>query len=76
VNHGGPNSTTRHVGDLGNIDAQADGTSEGTMQDSQIQLFGKHSIIGRVVRVFNNFTNNVRCFDINSSIEALFVKLF
>jgi Cu/Zn superoxide dismutase len=49
MNHGGPNATTRHVGDLGNIDVQTNGASEGTMQDTKIQLYGHNSIIGRMV---------------------------
>ena len=51
MSHGGPNSTQRHVGDLGNIDVQANGASEGSMQDSNILLFGQNSIIGRMVRI-------------------------
>lgn len=49
--HGGPKDTERHVGDLGNIDANADGIAEFTRQDKMIALNGGHSIIGRSVIV-------------------------
>lgn len=45
--HGGPDDEVRHVGDLGNIEASADGTAHLEMTDSMISLHGKHSIIGR-----------------------------
>ncbi len=45
--HGRPNSKKRHVGDLGNI--QADGTGKATVniRDMGIKLTGPHGIIGR-----------------------------
>jgi len=45
--HGGPHAAERHVGDLGNIDADANGMVKLDMTDKLIQLQGKHSIIGR-----------------------------
>jgi superoxide dismutase, Cu-Zn family len=49
--HGGPNDTERHVGDLGNIVANAEGISEGKVIDEYIQLHGDHSVIGRSIMV-------------------------
>ena len=46
-NHGGPQSKNRHVGDLGNIEADSNGIVKCSFIDSIIQLRGKHSIIGR-----------------------------
>lgn len=45
--HGGPEDKERHVGDLGNIDANAAGVAEFTRKDKMIALNGAHAIIGR-----------------------------
>ncbi len=45
--HGGPDSEVRHVGDLGNIVADAEGNARHEVTDSQLQLDGPHSIVGR-----------------------------
>ncbi|XP_078699425.1 superoxide dismutase [Cu-Zn]-like isoform X3 [Branchiostoma floridae x Branchiostoma belcheri] len=45
--HGGPTDTNRHVGDLGNIIAGADGKAPVNIIDDQISLFGEYSILGR-----------------------------
>ena len=50
-NHGAPEDEERHVGDLGNIEAGADGVSEGTIVDRLIKLSGEYSVIGRSVMV-------------------------
>ncbi len=47
--HGAPQDKERHVGDLGNIVADADGHAESQFTDATIQLNGAHSIIGRAV---------------------------
>jgi len=47
--HGGPATAERHVGDLGNIEADAKGESKGEMEDAMIALAGAHSIVGRTV---------------------------
>ena len=45
--HGGPTSEVRHVGDLGNVEAGADGIASFEISDPQISLSGEHSVIGR-----------------------------
>ncbi|XP_078618367.1 superoxide dismutase [Cu-Zn]-like [Branchiostoma floridae x Branchiostoma japonicum] len=47
MTHGGPTDTVRHVGDLGNIVAGADGIAKVDIKDKQISLSGKYSILGR-----------------------------
>src|SRR5262249_51890942 len=49
--HGGPHSEKRHVGDLGNIEADKNGVAEINITDSKIKLHGAHSIIGRSIIV-------------------------
>lgn len=49
--HGGPDDEERHVGDLGNVKANDDGTCNINIEDKQISLFGNFSIIGRTVVV-------------------------
>ncbi|XP_026488529.2 superoxide dismutase [Cu-Zn] [Vanessa tameamea] len=50
--HGAPNASVRHVGDLGNIEASTDGgVTKVNIQDSQISLAGPNSIIGRTLVV-------------------------
>lgn len=51
VEHGGPDAAVRHVGDLGNVDADDSGTAHYERTDSMIALSGPHSIIGRAVIV-------------------------
>jgi superoxide dismutase, Cu-Zn family len=45
--HGGQHAAERHVGDLGNIKADAKGVAKLDMTDKVIKLSGPHSIIGR-----------------------------
>uniref|UniRef100_Q6T8C4 Superoxide dismutase [Cu-Zn] n=1 Tax=Brugia malayi TaxID=6279 RepID=Q6T8C4_BRUMA len=49
--HGGPTDEMRHVGDLGNIVAGADGTAHIDISDKHVQLLGPNSIIGRSIVV-------------------------
>jgi Cu-Zn family superoxide dismutase len=45
--HGGPSDEERHVGDLGNVEADAEGNATFELVDHLIKLSGEHSIIGR-----------------------------
>lgn len=49
--HGRPTDSERHVGDLGNIEANADGVAKVDIVDEVIQLNGENSIIGRSIVV-------------------------
>ncbi|KAJ2951297.1 hypothetical protein O0L34_g5700 [Tuta absoluta] len=52
LDHGAPDSSVRHVGDLGNIVAAQDkGVTEVNIEDSQISLTGPNSIVGRTLVV-------------------------
>lgn len=45
--HGAPSDFNRHTGDLGNIEANADGVATIDTTDKEIKLMGFHSIVGR-----------------------------
>lgn len=47
--HGGPESKQRHVGDFGNVVANEQGEAHLELIDKQLQLNGRHSIVGRSV---------------------------
>ncbi|KOS20871.1 Superoxide dismutase [Escovopsis weberi] len=47
--HGAPTDSARHVGDLGNVETDAQGIAKGTIVDEQVQLIGPNSVIGRTV---------------------------
>ncbi|RCN29756.1 copper/zinc superoxide dismutase [Ancylostoma caninum] len=49
--HGGPMDEHRHVGDLGSIEAGADGVARFEIKDHMVKLHGKDSVIGRAVVV-------------------------
>ena len=49
--HGGPLDKNRHAGDLGNIEAGADGIANVNISDTQIPLKGENSIVGRAIVV-------------------------
>jgi Cu-Zn family superoxide dismutase len=49
--HGAPNAQTRHVGDLGNVVADASGSVSVVLKDDQVSMFGPLSVIGRSVVV-------------------------
>ncbi len=52
--HGKPDDKERHVGDLGNIEAGADGVATIDIKDSMLELSGPHSILGRGLVVHAN----------------------
>jgi Cu-Zn family superoxide dismutase len=47
--HGGPEDQERHVGDLGNLEADKSGRAKYNRLDTRIALHGRNSIIGRSV---------------------------
>ncbi|CRL03799.1 CLUMA_CG016540, isoform A [Clunio marinus] len=49
--HGGPNHSTRHAGDLGNVTADSSGVAKVDISDKQIALAGNLSILGRTLVV-------------------------
>ena len=49
--HGGPGFSIRHVGDLGNIVADANGIATFTLEDDVISLAGANAILGRALVV-------------------------
>ncbi|KAK3098238.1 hypothetical protein FSP39_017493 [Pinctada imbricata] len=49
--HGAPSDEIRHVGDLGNVTADASGKAVIDITDSQVTLTGPNSVIGRTVVV-------------------------
>lgn len=53
-NHGAPNDTDRHVGDLGNIEAGQNTVATISIVDHVISLKGPHSIIGRAIVVHSD----------------------
>ncbi|CAE6342668.1 unnamed protein product [Rhizoctonia solani] len=52
-NHGGPQAAERHVGDLGNIEANSNGESKVDIYDKVISFSGTNSIIGRGLVIHN-----------------------
>merc|ERR1712039_520781 len=45
--HGAPGDEERHVGDLGNIEPNAEGVAKGEIVDKLIKLHGEFSVVGR-----------------------------
>lgn len=54
VEHGAPDDAVRHVGDLGNIIANADGYAHTSFTDNVIRLIGTRSVIGRAIVVHSD----------------------
>lgn len=51
VEHGAPTADIRHVGDLGNLPTNAQGTAEVDFVDTHVELNGPNSVLGRGVIV-------------------------
>ncbi len=49
--HGGHDAEDRHVGDLGNVDADENGKATIKLTDTLLSLHGPHSILGRAIIV-------------------------
>ncbi|CAD5114361.1 DgyrCDS3498 [Dimorphilus gyrociliatus] len=49
--HGAPEDEVRHVGDLGNVEADASGVAKVNITDSLVNLTGSLSVIGRTIVV-------------------------
>lgn len=47
--HGGPEDEERHVGDLGNIEADKNGNARFEYEDKLVKLSGPYSVIGRSI---------------------------
>ena len=45
--HGAPGREERHVGDLGNVTAGADGVAKYEIEDELVSLFGENTVFGR-----------------------------
>ncbi|KIH47922.1 copper/zinc superoxide dismutase, partial [Ancylostoma duodenale] len=45
--HGGPKDEVRHVGDLGNVEAGADGVAHFEITDHMVKIHGEHTVVGR-----------------------------
>jgi len=52
--HAGPTEARRHMGDMGNIEAGADGAANVDYTDARLRLEGAHGILGRGVIVHAN----------------------
>ena len=50
-NHGAPAEETRHVGSLGNIEANDEGVAKVDISDNLVKLIGPQSVIGRSIAV-------------------------
>ncbi|KAH9841658.1 superoxide dismutase [Rhodofomes roseus] len=47
--HGAPTDASRHIGDLGNIQSDAQGEAKFTIEDSLVSLNGPLSVVGRAI---------------------------
>ncbi|KHJ86091.1 copper/zinc superoxide dismutase [Oesophagostomum dentatum] len=45
--HAGPMDNLRHVGDLGNIEANRDGVARFHIKSRRVKILGQHSVVGR-----------------------------
>lgn len=65
--HGAPEDSDRHVGDLGNFKTDGQGNAKGSMEDKQIKLIGEQSILGVCVAL-PKFCTKIRATDEMASI--------
>jgi len=49
--HGAPDDSERHVGDLGNFETDGQGNGKGSISDKYIKLIGPESVLGRTIVV-------------------------
>lgn len=49
--HAGPDSAKRHVGDLGNLEADANGHATYKRLDKVVEIHGEHSILSRGITI-------------------------
>lgn len=49
--HAGPDKTNRHIGDMGNLVADASGKAHLTLVDNKLSFTGPYSILGRAIIV-------------------------
>jgi Cu-Zn family superoxide dismutase len=49
VNHGAPDATERHVGDMGNFKSDKDGQVRTQFRDKLVSLYGKNNVFGRAL---------------------------
>lgn len=49
-NHGAPSDRIRHLGDMGNFEAGADGVIHVNHYDRRMSMCGRYSIMGRAVK--------------------------
>ena len=49
--HAGPNDPKRHIGDMGNLVADAEGNAHLTLVDNKLSFTGPNSILGRAIIV-------------------------
>ncbi|XP_077997680.1 uncharacterized protein LOC144450815 [Glandiceps talaboti] len=49
VDHGAPNASNRHVGDLGNVITDSEGKVRTTTNDRLVKLVGENPVLGRAV---------------------------
>uniref|UniRef100_A0A131Z1G0 superoxide dismutase n=1 Tax=Rhipicephalus appendiculatus TaxID=34631 RepID=A0A131Z1G0_RHIAP len=68
-NHGAPTAEVRHVGDLGNIEADDNGSAVFNMSDHLLTLNGNNSILGRAV-VVHEHRDDLGCGGNNESLKT------
>ena len=49
--HGAPDDSNRHVGDLGNFQTDGNGNSKSSVTDKFVKLIGPESVLGRTIVV-------------------------